>query len=131
MPDAHVLSSSSEAVILTLRTMRSTIDSTSQYAKVPALHVISKSAWRQAVASDRALQAAIGEWYKIASAASWRNLVDVRKVYPSADFVAPYTVFNIKGNAYRLIVKIEYRWQMIFVKHLLTHREYDKKDWQK
>jgi mRNA interferase HigB len=45
--------------------------------------------------------------------------------------VGPYTVFNIKGNVYRLIVKIEYRWQMIFVKHLLTHAEYDRKEWTK
>jgi mRNA interferase HigB len=40
-------------------------------------------------------------------------------------------VFNIKGNAYRLIVKIKYRWQMIFVKHLPTHAEYDRKEWTK
>jgi len=95
------------------------------------LHVISKSAWRQAVAANRALEAAVSEWHKIATAASCHSLVDVRKVYPSADFVDPYTVFNIKGNAYRLIVKIEYRWQMIFVKHLLVHAEYNRKDWQK
>lgn len=48
-----------------------------------------------------------------------------------ADSVDPYTVFNIKGNSYRLIVKIEYRWQIIFVKHLLTHEEYDKGGWKK
>jgi mRNA interferase HigB len=95
------------------------------------LHVISKSAWRQAVVANRSLGAAIGEWYKIASAASWHSVRDVRKVYPSADLVGRYTVFNIKGNAYRMIVKIEYRWQMIFVKHLLTHAEYDRKEWTK
>ena len=50
-------------------------------------------------------------------------------MYPH--FVDPFTVFNIKGNAYRLVTKIEYRWQMIFVKHLLTHAEYDKGDWKK
>ncbi len=93
--------------------------------------MISKSAWRQAVATDHALESAISEWYKVAKYAAWRSLVDVRKVYPHADFVDPYTVFNIKGNAYRLIVKIEYRWQMIFVKQLLTHDEYDKRDWKK
>jgi mRNA interferase HigB len=99
--------------------------------RIAELHVISKSAWRQAVAANGSLKAAIGGWHKIASAASWRSMADVRKVYPTADFVDPYTVFNIKGNAYRLVVKIEYRWKMIFVKHLLTHAEYDRKDWQK
>jgi mRNA interferase HigB len=95
------------------------------------VHVISKSAWRKAVASDHTLESAIGEWHKVARCAAWASLVDVRKVYPHADFVDPYTVFNIKGNAYRLIVKIEYRWQMIFVKQLLPHDEYDKGDWKK
>ena len=62
--------------------------------------------------------------------AEWRNLVDVRKTYGSADYVDPYTVSNIKGGSHRLIVKIEYRWQMIFIKHVLTHAEYDKGGWK-
>jgi mRNA interferase HigB len=110
--------------------MRSTVEGNFAGREELNLHVISKRAWRQAVAADPALGAAIAQWHKIASAASWRNLVEVRKVYPSADSVGPYTVFNIKGNAYRLIVKIEYRWQIIFVKHLLTHAEYDRKEWK-
>jgi mRNA interferase HigB len=95
------------------------------------VHVISKSAWRQAIAADPALEGPISEWHKVAKSATWQSLVDVRKVYPHADFVDPFTVFNIRGNAYRLIVKIEYRWQIIFVKHLLTHEQYNKGDWKK
>jgi mRNA interferase HigB len=77
------------------------------------------------------LEGPVSDWYKVARNARWGSLAEVRKAYPHADFVAPYTVFNLKGNAYRLIVKIEYRWQMIFVKHLLTHLEYNKGDWKK
>ncbi len=95
------------------------------------LHVISKSAWRVAVDADHSLEAPISEWHKVAKCAEWASLVDVRKVYPHADFVDPYTVFNIKGNAYRLIVKIEYRWQMILVKYLIPHDEYNKGTWKK
>src|ERR1700690_2580903 len=98
---------------------------------VPSVHVISKSAWRETVAADPALAGPISEWHKVAESASWKSLIEVRRVYPHADFVDPYTVFNIKGNAYRLIVKIEYRWQTIFVKQLLTHAEYDKRAWKK
>jgi mRNA interferase HigB len=96
-----------------------------------SVQVISKNAWRHAVAADHTLEGPVIDWYKVARNASWGSLVEVRKVYPHADFVAPYTAFNLKGNAYRLIVKIEYRWQMIFVKHLLTHLEYNKGDWMK
>jgi mRNA interferase HigB len=95
------------------------------------MHVIHKAAWRDAVAKDPALERPIGEWQKVAQQATWESLVDVRQVYPHADYVEPYAVFNIKGNAYRLIVKIEYRWQMICVKHLLTHAEYDQGGWKK
>ncbi|HZL68011.1 MAG TPA: type II toxin-antitoxin system HigB family toxin [Candidatus Limnocylindrales bacterium] len=95
------------------------------------MHVISKKAWKDAVAADPALEGPVSEWYKVASSASWQNLMDVRKTYSHADFVDPYTVFNIKGNNYRLVVKIEYRWQLIFVKHLLTHAEYERGGWKK
>lgn len=55
----------------------------------------------------------------------------MKKTYGSADYVDPYTVFNIKGGSYRLIVKIEYRWQLIFVKGVLSHDEYEKGGWKK
>ena len=94
------------------------------------MHVISKKAWKQAVADDPTLEGPISAWYKIASNANWKNINDVRSVYPHADFVEPFTVFNIRGGNYRLIVKIEYAWQMIFVKHILTHGEYEKGRWK-
>jgi len=86
------------------------------------VHVISKRAWRRAVAADPSLEGPISEWYKVARNAAWQSLIDARKVYPHADFVDPYTVFNIKGSSYRLIVRIEYRWQMIFVKFTNARR---------
>ena len=94
------------------------------------MHVISKSAWKSVVASDPTVEGPISEWHKVASSSAWSSLVEVRKTYPHADFVDPFTVFNIKGGAYRLIVKIEYRWQMIFVNGLLTHAEYDEGRWK-
>ena len=42
-------------------------------------------------------------WYRVAKSANWKNIMDVKEVRPDADFVDGYTVFNIKGNNYRLI----------------------------
>lgn len=42
-----------------------------------------------------------------------------------------YTVFNIGGNNFRLITKIEYEYHKVFIKHVLTHPEYDKENWKK
>lgn len=77
------------------------------------------------------MEGPLSEWYKVAVNARWTSIVDVRRTYPHADFVDSYTVFNIRGNNYRLIVKIEYKWSMIFIKHLLTHDEYMRHGWKK
>ncbi len=95
------------------------------------MRVISRRALLEAIARHRSLEAPLEAWFRIAKAASWRSLEDVRKTHPNADFVEPYTVFTIKGNSYRLIVKIEYRWGLIFVKWVLTQAEYDRGDWKK
>lgn len=70
-------------------------------------------------------------WYAIASKAAWRNLSDVRQVFRHANAVGDKTVFNVKGNDYRLIVYIRYDLGIIYIKDLLTHAEYDKGAWKK
>lgn len=59
---------------------------------------------------------AIEAWYAVARKAIWENLEDVRKIYRDAESVGNFTVFNIKGNKYRLIVGIDYGSQTIFYK---------------
>jgi len=54
----------------------------------------------------------------------------VRIDYSHAAAVGTCTVFNIKGNAYRLITKISYRQQKVLIRFVLTHKEYDKENWK-
>ena len=74
-------------------------------------------------------------WYRIAKSAEWTSLEEVRQTYTTVDGVAVnkkvYAVFNIHGDAFRLIVGINYPSQTIFIKHVLTHAEYSKGDWKK
>ena len=72
----------------------------------------------------------VADWYNIASKATWRNLSEVRQTFRHADLVGDKTVFNIKGNDYRLIVHIRYGAGIIYIKQLLTHTEYDKGAWK-
>jgi len=95
------------------------------------MHVISRKALRKAEEKHPELAVPLGTWFKVAKAARWKNIADVRKTYRDADPVGPNTVFNIKGNSYRLIVKIEYEFDLIFIKAVQTHAEYDKGDWNK
>jgi mRNA interferase HigB len=70
-------------------------------------------------------------WYKLTITANWQNFVKVREVFSSADQVGNLTVFNIGGNKYRLIALIDYTYQKVFIRHVLTHTEYDRDNWKK
>lgn len=94
------------------------------------MHVISRKALKAAVTCHADLEAPLDTWYRSAKKAQWKSLTDVRQTYPYADAVREYTVFNIKGNAYRLIVNINYQTGRIFIRHVLTHAEYDKGWWK-
>ena len=66
-------------------------------------------------------------WYQETSKAKWTDPNQIKLEYPSASFLIDNrVVFNIKGNHYRLIVKINYDYQMIWIRFVGTHAEYDK-----
>ncbi len=68
------------------------------------------------------------DWLKAAKAAEWVTLADVRQAYGSTDQVGRCFVFNIDGGKYRLIVTLAPG--RVFVKHVLTHAEYDRSAWK-
>ncbi len=72
----------------------------------------------------------VESWYATVKKAQWQNLEEVKQTYRDAEAVGNFTVFNIKGNDYRLIVGIEYQTQTIYYKYFLTHSEYDKNKWK-
>lgn len=68
-------------------------------------------------------------WLEEAKKANWTTPQEIKDQYGSASFVGNNrVVFNIKGNDYRLIVAIAYRLQVVYVKFIGTHTEYDKVD---
>ncbi|MDA3939955.1 MAG: type II toxin-antitoxin system HigB family toxin [Spirochaetia bacterium] len=75
-------------------------------------------------------QEALKRWYKLMSKNNYNNLTELRRVFPPADPVDDLTVFNISGNKYRLIVKIIYRLQRVYIGNFLTHAEYNKNKWK-
>jgi len=79
---------------------------------------------------------ALAGWMQITIEADWQDLQDVRRAYASADGVEVasgriVTVFNIRGNNYRLLTTIDYELGAVQVLDLLTHAEYDKEKWKK
>ena len=81
---------------------------------------------------DLESQEALKAWYKEATSASWKGPAEIKKQYRSASILKDSrVVFNICGNKYRLIVKINYTIGICFVRFVGTHKEYDKVDAEK
>jgi mRNA interferase HigB len=94
------------------------------------MHVISRKKLKEAAAKHEDLEVPLYAWFRIAKKASWKSLADVRKTLSSADAVGKWTVFNVKGNQYRLIAEINYVFGRIYVRHVLTHADYDRGAWK-
>lgn len=68
-------------------------------------------------------------WYHDAKTAEWKNSSELKNQYKNASFIGNgRVVFNIKGNNYRLAVAIDYEFQVIFIRFIGTHEQYDKID---
>jgi mRNA interferase HigB len=91
------------------------------------LRVIAKKILRDFWQSHADSEQQLKSWFYEASKSEWENPQEVKKQYPAASILADNrVVFNIKGNNYRLIVKINYDYQMIWIRFIETHTEYDK-----
>ncbi|MFY9947774.1 MAG: type II toxin-antitoxin system HigB family toxin [Candidatus Sulfotelmatobacter sp.] len=95
------------------------------------MHVISRKKLKDAASGHIDLEGPLDAWFRIAKKAEWKKLMDVRKTFSSADAVGKWTVFNIKGNEYRLIAEINYFFGRIYIRHVLTHAEYDRGGWKR
>lgn len=78
---------------------------------------------------------ALRRWHKIALHSKWGHLQAVRATFASANSVKTssgeqLTVFNICGNKYRLIARVNYPFQLVNVRAVLTHNEYDQENWK-
>lgn len=80
------------------------------------MHAISRKKLRKFCRVHADSCEALDDWYKTASNAEWQNLLEIQAVYPKAEAVSNFTVFNIKGNTYRLITSISYPQQIVYIK---------------
>lgn len=94
------------------------------------MRIVSKAAIRKFSEEHEDALEPLMHWHRVTKRARWANLADVRLDFRHADLVGRYTVFNIAGNKYRLIASIKCRWQVVYVRHILTHSEYTKEKWK-
>ena len=72
---------------------------------------------------------ALNHWANAVQAAAWKTPGALKAAFGSADFVGDLTVFN--GNKYRLIAFVHYLRQIVYIKSILMHEEYDQGEWKR
>jgi mRNA interferase HigB len=101
-----------------------------RFGNLGLVRIISKAAITEFTKTHQDALESLLHWHGVTKRAAWRHLVDVRADFPHADAVDLFTVFNIGGNKYRLVSAIKYRWQVVYIRHILTHAEYDEGKWK-
>jgi mRNA interferase HigB len=83
------------------------------------MRIIKRGAVEQLWQKHPDAKASLESWYAVVRRANWQTRVEMKR-----------TIFNIAGNEYRMIARVNYETQRVFVLHLLTHAEYDRGDWK-
>ena len=99
------------------------------FTKINQLRILSRGTLRAFWIKHNDCEQQLKSWFQEAYKASWNSLTQVRKDFPTASVIAGNRmVFNIKGNHYRLVVKINYEHPIVWIRFIGSHSEYDKID---
>jgi len=91
------------------------------------VRIIAKRTLRAYWSKRKDCEQQLKAWYKEAEEARWKKANDIKRDYPSASIIPDNrVVFNIKGNQYRLVVRINYDYGIVWIRFIGTHGEYDK-----
>lgn len=93
------------------------------------VRIISRKTLREFWLLFRDVEEPLKSWYKEVNEAEWNNSNELKKVFPSASIVVNNRiVFNIKGNHYRLVVRVNFELKIIWIRFIGTHKQYDQID---
>jgi mRNA interferase HigB len=94
------------------------------------MHVITRKRLLDFAEEYQDARVPLDVWFRIIKSKAYQSIADIKQDFSSADYVKGKTVFDIGGNKYRLITVIHYNTQRIYIRNVLTHKEYDKGDWR-
>lgn len=95
------------------------------------MHVITRKRLNEFAEKFPDTQNALARWYREIKNNNFSNFAELREIFPSADRVGKLTIFNIGGNKVRLIAAIHYNRKKVYIRAVLTHKEYDAEKWKK
>lgn len=91
------------------------------------MRIIAKRTLREFWKLHKDAEQPLRSWNDIAKKENWISFNEIKLQFRNASIVGnDRVVFNIKGNSYRLVVKVDFTWNVMFIKFIGTHKEYDK-----
>ena len=100
----------------------------SHYGNLRSVRIVTEKQVRDFIKREPRSAEVLWRWVDVIETSSWRNPTDLRRTFAAASFVGDLTVFNVGGNKYRIAVFVHYAKQIVYVKAIGTHEEYDKWD---
>ena len=94
------------------------------------MHIVTRKRLVEFAQKHPDCSAALESWYRIVKRTDFNSYAELRQTFPSADKVGDLTVFNIGGNKAQLIAAIHYNRHRVYVRYVLTHKEYDRGSWR-
>ncbi len=94
------------------------------------MRIISEKPIKDFWEEHRGSESSFKTWIQRVREAVWDNFSNVRKTFNHADIYKCCVIFDVGGNNYRIIAKIKYEWKIVYIRHVLTHLEYDEQKWQ-
>lgn len=94
------------------------------------MRIVTKRKLKEFWMINKAAETVLRDWVKIVNLADWKTSADIKKTFNRANIYKDCTIFDIGGNKYRIIAKVEYQIHIVFIRFVLTHSEYDENKWQ-
>ena len=92
------------------------------------LRIVTEKRIREFIQREPGSSDVLWRWADAIESSNWRNPADLKATFAAASFVGDLTVFNVGGNKYRIAAFVYFRKQIVYVKRIGTHKEYDKWD---
>jgi mRNA interferase HigB len=99
------------------------------------VRIIAEGTIRQWAGDHARAGSSLRQWVKVARAARWGSFAELRRTFPTSDMVTvksgrKVVVFNVGGNAFRLVCAVHFNTEMLFALRFLSHAEYSSETWK-
>jgi mRNA interferase HigB len=94
------------------------------------MRIISKRLLREFWQTTPSAEQPLLSWYETVKKADWNSFSDIRNDFRHADIFQDCVIFDIGGNKFRLITRIRYQKKKVYVRFVLSHKDYDKNIWK-